>query len=180
MDNNTDQKSDNMAWVYIIVVLVVVGGMIYFATRPKENVDLLENNEINQVEEQTTNTNNDTGANTQTGADSGAQNNTNNSEVVSKVGDVLVMNYTGRLTNGTVFDSNVDPKFGHVEPFVFVLGAGQVIQGWDEGLVGMKVGEKKTLTIAPEKAYGNRAIGSIPANSTLIFDVEVVAINPKN
>ena len=95
---------------------------------------------------------------------------------VAKNGDILSMNYTGRLQNGTVFDSNVDPKFNHVEPFEFTLGAGQVIVGWDEGLVGMKVGEKKTLTIAPEKAYGNRAIGSIPANSTLIFDVELVSI----
>ncbi len=97
-------------------------------------------------------------------------------EQIAKNGDILVMNYTGRLTDGTVFDSNVDPKFSHVQPFEFTLGAGQVIAGWDEGLLGMKVGEKKTLTIAPEKAYGNRAIGSIPANSTLIFDVELVAI----
>ncbi len=102
--------------------------------------------------------------------------NNNMEEQISKNGDTLVMNYTGHLENGTVFDSNVDPKFGHVQPFEFTLGAGQVIAGWDEGLVGMKVGEKKTLTIAPEKAYGNRAIGSIPANSTLIFDVELVGI----
>jgi FKBP-type peptidyl-prolyl cis-trans isomerase len=94
----------------------------------------------------------------------------------AKVGDTLVMNYTGRLTDGTVFDSNVDPKFGHVQPFEFTLGAGQVIAGWDEGLVGMKVGEKKTLTVPPEKAYGSKANGPIPANSTLIFDVELVAI----
>ena len=96
---------------------------------------------------------------------------------ISKNGDVLTMNYTGRLTNGTVFDSNVDPKFKHVEPFTFTLGAHDVIAGWDEGLVGMKVGDKKTLTITPDKGYGSRAVGPIPANSTLIFDVEVVAIN---
>lgn len=102
--------------------------------------------------------------------------NNNMEEQISKNGDTLVMNYTGHLENGVVFDSNIDPKFGHVQPFEFTLGAGQVIAGWDEGLVGMKVGEKKTLTIAPEKAYGNRAIGSIPANSTLIFDVELVGI----
>lgn len=100
----------------------------------------------------------------------------NNMEKISKAGDTLVMNYTGRLTNGTVFDSNVDPKFNHVTPFEFTLGAGQVIAGWDEGLVGMKIGDKKTLTIPPEKGYGSRATGSIPANSTLIFDVELVGI----
>jgi FKBP-type peptidyl-prolyl cis-trans isomerase len=98
-------------------------------------------------------------------------------EKISKNGDVLSMNYTGRLQDGTVFDSNVDPKFGHVQPFDFKLGAGMVIKGWDEGLVGMKVGEKKTLTISPEKAYGAAGIPPIiPPNATLIFDVEVTGI----
>ncbi|NCU28757.1 MAG: FKBP-type peptidyl-prolyl cis-trans isomerase [Candidatus Moranbacteria bacterium] len=101
----------------------------------------------------------------------------NMEEKISKVGDVLVMNYTGRLENGTVFDSNVLPEFNHVQPFEFMLGAGQVIQGWDEGLVGMKIGDKKTLVVPPEKGYGDRAVGNIiPANSTLIFEVELVGI----
>lgn len=103
---------------------------------------------------------------------------TNNmEEKISKAGDVLVMNYTGRLENGTVFDSNILPEFNHVQPFEFVLGAGQVIQGWDEGLVGMKIGDKKTLVIPSEKGYGDRAVGNIiPANSTLIFEVELIGI----
>lgn len=101
------------------------------------------------------------------------------SSAVAKAGDVVSVNYTGRLEDGTVFDSNVDPSFGHVEPFVFPLGIGQVIPGWDEGIVGMKVGEKKTLTVPPEKGYGENAVGPIPANSTLIFEVEVLAINPQ-
>ncbi len=101
------------------------------------------------------------------------------SSKVAKAGDVVSVNYTGRLEDGTVFDSNVDPSFGHVEPFVFPLGIGQVIPGWDEGIVGMKVGEKKTLTVPPEKGYGENAVGPIPANSTLIFEVEVLAINPQ-
>lgn len=96
----------------------------------------------------------------------------------AKVGDTVSVNYTGKLVDGTVFDSNIDPQFGHVEPFVFPLGVGQVITGWDEGIVGMKVGEKKTLTISPDKGYGENAVGPIPANSTLIFEVEVLAINP--
>jgi FKBP-type peptidyl-prolyl cis-trans isomerase len=95
----------------------------------------------------------------------------------AKTGDTVSMNYTGRLENGTVFDSNVDPKFKHVEPFVFKLGAGQVIAGWDEGIVGMKVGEKKTLVIPPNKAYGPNDYGPIPGNSTLTFDVELLGIN---
>lgn len=100
----------------------------------------------------------------------------NNMERVSKEGDVLSMNYTGRLEDGTIFDSNVLPEFGHVEPFTFTLGAGQVIAGWDEGLAGMKIGEKKTLTIPPEKGYGANGNGSIPPNATLVFDVELLDI----
>jgi FKBP-type peptidyl-prolyl cis-trans isomerase len=96
---------------------------------------------------------------------------------MAKTGDTVSVNYTGKLENGTVFDSNVDPKFGHVQPFEFTLGAGQVIPGWDKGIVGMKVGEKKTLTIAPEDAYGASGVpGAIPPNSTLIFDVELLGI----
>jgi len=95
---------------------------------------------------------------------------------IVKTGDTVAMNYTGRLEDGTVFDSNVDPKFNHVEPFFFTLGAGQVIAGWDEGIVGMKVGEKKTLVIPPEKAYGPNDYGPIPGNSTLTFEVELLAI----
>ena len=96
---------------------------------------------------------------------------------VAKIGDIVSMNYTGTLQNGTVFDSNVDPKFNHVEPFEFTLGAGQVISGWDKGIVGMKIGEKKHLEIAPEDAYGANGVGEIiPPNSTLIFDVELIAI----
>jgi len=103
--------------------------------------------------------------------------NTMPEEKVAKVGDIVSMNYTGKLVDGTAFDSNVNPKFNHVEPFEFTLGAGQVIPGWDKGIVGMKVGEKKTLSIPPEDAYGASGIpGVIPANATLNFDVELVGI----
>ena len=104
------------------------------------------------------------------------ENNNNVVVEVAKTGDTVLMNYTGRLENGTVFDSNVDPKFQHVQPFTFTLGAGQVIAGWDKGIVGMKVGEKKTLTIPPEDGYGANGQGPIPPNATLIFDVELLAI----
>ena len=97
---------------------------------------------------------------------------------VAKSGDTVAMSYTGKLTNGTVFDSNVDPKFGHVQPFEFTIGAGMVIKGWDVGVAGMKVGEKRTLEIAPEFAYGEAGAGGgiIPPNATLSFEVELLAI----
>jgi FKBP-type peptidyl-prolyl cis-trans isomerase len=88
-------------------------------------------------------------------------------------GKTVTVNYTGTLENGTKFDSSYD----HGQPFSFGLGAGQVIKGWDEGLVGMKVGGKRKLVIPPDLAYGSRAVGGmIPANSTLIFEVELLAV----
>ncbi len=90
-------------------------------------------------------------------------------------GKQVTMNYTGKLTDGTPFDSNVDPKFGHVQPFQFNIGTGQVIKGWDEGIMSMKEGGKRILTIPADLAYGSRGAGGIiPPNATLIFSVELV------
>jgi FKBP-type peptidyl-prolyl cis-trans isomerase len=90
-------------------------------------------------------------------------------------GDRLTVNYVGTLTNGQKFDSSYDRG----TPFVFTLGAGAVIAGWDQGLVGMRVGGKRRLTIPPNLGYGNQQVGPIPANSTLIFEVELVSIAGK-
>jgi len=96
------------------------------------------------------------------------------SGVESKVGDSLTVHYTGMLEDGTKFDSSVDRG----TPFNFILGIGQVIEGWEKGMEGMKVGEKRKLTIQPEYAYGERGVpGVIPPNATLIFEVELLEIN---
>ena len=92
----------------------------------------------------------------------------------------VYVNYTGHLLNGTVFDSNIDPKFNHVQPFWFNLGVGQVIKGWDEGIGLMPKGSKGTLYIPSGLAYGAQSPSPlIPANSVLIFDVEVVDAKAK-
>ena len=93
--------------------------------------------------------------------------------VEAKEGNVITVNYTGWLENETQFDSSLSPGR---DPLVITLGAGQVIQGWDEGIPGMKVGGKRRLTIPPHLGYGNQAVGAIPANSTLIFEIDLLGV----
>lgn len=90
-------------------------------------------------------------------------------------GKKITVNYTGTLTDGTKFDSSLNP--GRT-PFEFNLGAGQVIEGWDKGFAGMKVGGKRRLTIPSSMGYGSQGAGGIiPPNATLIFEVELLGVN---
>ena len=157
MYNSVIMQNKKMMWVWILIVVLVVGFLVYFTISKQDNKSMENQNN---------------------GVKITVVNEGNGDEAVS--GDVVSMNYTGRLVDGTVFDSNIDPQFNHVQPFAFNLGAGQVIKGWDVGIVGMKVGEKRTLEISPEAGYGANGVGGvIPPNATLIFEVELLAINPQ-
>lgn len=95
------------------------------------------------------------------------------SGVAAKPGDTITVHYIGVLPDGTLFDSSRDRG----TPFSFTLGTGQVIQGWDQALVGSKVGDRMIIAIPSELGYGPNAVGEvIPANATLLFDVEVLGI----
>lgn len=92
--------------------------------------------------------------------------------VEAVAGKTVSAHYVGTLTDGTKFDSSIDRG----QPFTFKLGSGQVIKGWDIGIAGMKVGGVRQLVISPALGYGAQAIGPIPANSTLIFQVQLVDV----
>jgi FKBP-type peptidyl-prolyl cis-trans isomerase FkpA len=107
------------------------------------------------------------------------------SGALAKPGDMVTLNYRGTLLDGTVFDSNLDSAFLHVQPITFVLGTGRVIKGWDEGISYLKAGSKAFFYIPSSLAYGNQSRPGtaanpkgIPANSILIFDVELVSARP--
>jgi FKBP-type peptidyl-prolyl cis-trans isomerase len=153
--------------VSVLIVLVVIGVLFYITINNKKVESTLGGEENNTNME---NTQNIEGVKI-TVLKEGT------GDAVATAGDMVAMGYTGMLNDGTVFDSNIDPKFKHVEPFAFTLGSGEVIKGWDVGVAGMKVGEQRKLEIAPDFAYGEAGAGGvIPPNATLTFVVELVAI----
>lgn len=173
-------------WIYSVIVLIIVIIILFMIFGGKKEGVLPDGGQNSA----TSSVGTSTGSSTSTTANSEAtvlssinKNNSKNkmTEQISKAGDTLTVNYTGTLEDGTKFDSSLDRGV----PFKFIVGVGQVIRGWDEGMVGMKIGEKKRLVIPGEKAYGPNGISDgmggyiIPPNATLIFDVELLGIENK-
>lgn len=142
--------------ITVIIILLVIALAFFLATRPKElNAPTTEQNSTTNME------------------DLKIEVLKEGTGEASKNGDSLTVHYTGTLEDGTKFDSSVDRG----TPFTFILGAGQVIQGWEQGMLNMKVGEKRKLTIPYSMGYGENGYGPIPPKATLIFEVELLKIN---
>jgi FKBP-type peptidyl-prolyl cis-trans isomerase len=137
----------------ILIILVLIVGMAILASNYKNNSDKKES----AVQETT---------------DFKIEDLTVGTGDEAVAGKTVTVNYNGTLVDGTKFDSSYDRN----EPFEFQLGAGQVIEGWDKGFAGMKVGGKRKLTIPASMGYGDQAVGPIPANSTLVFEVELLGV----
>ena len=140
----------NKTLIFTITFLIVAGIVYYLGFYDKENLELKEDMAPLKIEI------------LKEGIGQGVQND-----------DTVFVHYTGTLEDGTKFDSSLDRG----RPFSFVIGSGQVIPGWEQGILGMKIGEKRKLIIAPELAYGSRGAGNmIPPNATLIFEVDLLEI----
>jgi len=147
----------NMKYVGIAVVLLLIGGGAYaMLSNTPTTMDTQNQNSETQLPTDTV----------------GVQDTVVGTGKEAAAGSTVTVNYTGALTDGTVFDSSI-PRG---EPFVFKLGEGKVIPGWEAGLLGMKEGGKRVLVIPPQFAYGSQDYGPIPANSTLIFEVELLKV----
>jgi len=155
--------------IIIIFLAVILIGFYMFMDKNKE-----DNNTSNDVSE-VSKVNEASEANEENDKELKIETLKEGSGNEAKVGNTVSVHYTGTLEDGTKFDSSLDRG----ESFSFSLGAGQVIKGWDLGVAGMKIGEKRKLTIPSDLGYGEAGTpgGPIPPNATLIFEVELLKIN---
>ncbi len=181
----------NKKTIVIIIALVVVafffGGAFLFNSQSSNSTQMdQQNNQTASGSNATSSDNSQAGSVNSSAADTSASagqpSNPNALEIdditvgtgaTAAPGMTVTVNYVGTLTNGQKFDASAD----HGGTFSFVLGAGQVIKGWDEGIQGMKVGGTRKLIIPPSLGYGSQAIGAIPANSTLVFTVDLLKVS---
>lgn len=147
------KKLSKNEWIATIVAIFVVGFFFVFG---QSLVSIFNNTNTNMTQ----------------GSGLGIQDIVVGTGESAMVGSRVVVHYTGRFTDGTVFDSSVSRN----EPLQFVLGSEEIIQGWNDGVVGMRVGGKRVLSIPPELGYGYQDFGPIPGGSTLIFEVELLKV----
>ncbi len=169
-----------MKFFFTVIILAVIGSVGFFAYRMQYRTDdvvPVQTTETAQNNTQSTTNQQSEPMNTPIAPETDSQKLEITDLVVgtgvtAEKGKTVSVHYTGTLINGTVFDSSI-PRG---QPFVFPLGAGRVIKGWDEGVVGMKVGGKRKLVIGSDLAYGPDGYGPIPAAATLVFEVELLGV----
>ncbi|MFY9463269.1 MAG: FKBP-type peptidyl-prolyl cis-trans isomerase [Candidatus Sungiibacteriota bacterium] len=150
-----------MRYMIIGIVVIVVGGLIYFLMKSRAPAAPIEVSVVETPPQAAANT----------APELKVEDERIGAGAEAKSGMTVQVNYIGTLTDGTKFDSSYDRG----TPFAFQLGQGMVIPGWEQGLIGMKVGGKRKLTIPAPLAYGATGQGTIPPNATLIFEVEMLA-----
>lgn len=161
MENKEKIENKNLypkTLVIVVAIIILVGGLtavIMTYNKEKARQNNVENNNVNELKVEVIR------------PGEGAE---------AKAGDTVSVHYVGRVQNS---NKNFDSSYDRGTPFVFTLGSGQVIEGWDQGIVGMKVGEKRKLTIPPELGYGEIGVpaAEIPPEAVLVFDVEMMKIN---
>lgn len=153
--------------ISVLIAILILFGLIYFFALPKTTD--LQPSPLPQSSDIPT-------PNSQNQASNSAQLQIVDEKIgtgtEAKTDNTVSVNYLGTLANGQKFDSSYDRN----QPFEFKIGGGEVIKGWDQGVLGMKVGGKRKLTIPPSLGYGSQANGPIPANSTLIFEIELLDV----
>ena len=162
--------------IKIVITIVALAGIFILGDKYTKQVEVNQNNDMEKLNASESQPE----SQSQTPVASQAQPGKVNIEILkegtgqaTKNNDNVSVHYTGTLENGTKFDSSLDRG----QPFEFTLGAGQVIRGWDIGILGMKIGEKRKLIIPSDLGYGPSGTGPIPPNATLIFEVELLKIN---
>lgn len=177
MDNQVDSPQKSYMLVVIFLILLsVVGGIIVFSYKKSSDSSLQTATPSATITSDTS----EAGESFATPSGSPTMNTTELQIEDQKIGTgetavpgkKVTVNYVGTLTNGSKFDSSYDRN----QPFSFTLGAGEVIEGWDLGVEGMKVGGKRKLIIPPSLGYGSSDLGVIPPNSTLTFEVELLEV----
>lgn len=165
-------KTSTIIILLVILILIGIAGLIFYPLMKSDDIQQTDSTKIEEVTDTATTANAVVSEPYEITPGLVAQELVVGTGDIAKIGDKIAVHYIGKLDDGTVFDSSIPRK----QPFVFNLGAGMVIEGWEKGFVGMKVGGTRKLVIAPELAYGDREIGTIPANSRLTFEVALLAI----